>query len=957
MGALAVIWMVLRRMMTQWRMELCLFLGLLAATGVVTAVPLYTTGALQNTFQQHWAAADDSGTPGTYGVSIDPSAYEGKNIPAKIIEAHQNINKLVREKLQMPFLLSGWTASLNDHFEITGLDIDPSVSKQLEVFTVTDLEKYVKIVEGRMPSDHASSDGTVEIACSIGAADIYNLVIGKTYDMDSEIRVNSPKKDVDEIDRKIETVPLHFRLVGTYKLRPEKQTQLSWMTSSDVNTSLYVHPQAFLDTLIAKKKVRISSFYETWIIDRQHVRLQNVPHLIAQMKTLERDYQRFKGMVIVSASPMEVFTDFSSKQNDLRLMMLALALPTILLVLYYAVLAAGLIIEQRRGEMAMLRSRGSSTLQLVGSTVLEWLTLGFGCILLGPPIGLVIAQIFGASAGFLNFVDRKALPISMNGEAYQYAGILVLIMLVAATIPSMKAARHSIVSYKQEKSRSNSKPIWQRFYLDLLLLGVGIYGYRAMTLQSVAAAEAQSNLDRLIDPFLFIVPTLLSLAVGMVILRLLPLAAGLAEKLFARGKGVSVYTSLLEVSRNAGRYRPLILLVILTTATGIYGAAMARSLDQNTTDQVYYAIGADTVLTEQWFRMMPANSNQPSTPGSPPSMTIDTTRPYEPPFQVHKDLPGIQSVARVQFSKNTAIMKNGTAIANGVTMAINPTEFAGTAWFRPDLTPRHPFVYLNLLTKYPYGALVSEKLLEDGTLKLGDTLTLVINKQKIDVVIMAAVQYWPTLYGDKDPFVITNIDYMQEQGSIAPYDVWMKLKPGARLTDSLNTLVKKNIQVLSVKDARHELAMARRDPQKMGFYGIISVGFCVAVVVMVIGFLLYTFITLRGRFLQFGVLRAIGLSLRQLVQMLCLEQLWSVGIGLLAGTLVGQAVSAIFVPFLRTAASFNAEVPPFHIVISGGDIWTIYTVLLPVFLAALGGLALTLTRMQVHQAVKLGEEG
>jgi putative ABC transport system permease protein len=815
---------------------------------------------------------------------------------------------------------------------------------------MTGLAPLVKVQEGRLPKAKVGTSGIVEIASTVEAADTNGLIVSHVYTMQSTLLGRS------ELDGR--TVPIRFRLVGTFTIIPKTANSPAWITDTDLSSAVYVHPNVYRAYLIQKKEAKLSALYWTWVLDHQHLYLSKLPKLIRELKMLDRSYNRFHGLVTVNAGPMDFFNEFLAKQNSMRIMMLALALPTILLVIYYAILAAGLIIDQRRGEMAMLRSRGASTTQIVASSALEWGLLGLACLIVGPPLGLGVAQLFGASAGFLNFVDRKALPIFMNLEAYQYALILIMVMLGAATIPSFKAARLSIISYKQEQSRAKSKPIWQRFYLDFLLLGLGIYGYRAMTLQAAAAMESQEGLERLVDPFLFIIPTLLVLAAGMLLLRLMPLIAKLVEKFVSRGKGVALYTSVLETSRNANRYRPLILLVVLTTATGIYGAAMARSLDQNTIDKVYYATGADAVLTEQWFRLSPIKNAKGETLGSGmPSMTIDTSRPFEPPFYAHKTMPGVESVARVQTEPKTPIVKGNQTVATVTAMAIHPVEFAHTAWLRPDLTPIHPYNYLNMLTKYPYGALVSEQLMADNEMKLGDTITMLLHKQKMDFVIVGAIKYWPTLYGEQAPFVVTNLDYLNEQSSISQYDVWLKLKPGAKLSKDLDYLYKKGVQVLALKDARREVALARRDPQKMGFYGIISIGFCVAVFVMVIGFLLYTFITLKSRFLQFGVLRAIGLSMKQLIAMLCLEQLWSVGIGLVMGTFVGEAISAVFVPFLKTAAALNGETPPFHIIISGSDIGTIYKLLLPVIILAMAGLAFILTRLQVHQAVKLGEEG
>ena len=85
----------------------------------------------------------------------------------------------------------------------------------------------------------------------------------------------------------------------------------------------------------------------------------------------------------------------------------------------------------------------------------------------------------------------------------------------------------------------------------------------------------------------------------------------------------------------------------------------------------------------------------------------------------------------------------------------------------------------------------------------------------------------------------------------------------------------------------------------MGFFGVLSIGFLVSVVVTIMGFFLYTFLSLRARMLHFGVLRAIGLSVRQLVSMLALEQVFSLGLGLIVGSVLGRLISNVFLPFLE----------------------------------------------------------
>src|SRR5690606_19285144 len=107
---------------------------------------------------------------------------------------------------------------------------------------------------------------------------------------------------------------------------------------------------------------------------------------------------------------------------------------------------------------------------------------------------------------------------------------------------------------------------------------------------------------------------------------------------------------------------------------------------------------------------------------------------------------------------------------------------------------------------------------------------------------------------------------------------------------------------------------------------------------------------------QFGVLRAMGLSRKQLSGMLLLEQGFTAGLSIILGILIGKLTSYLFLPFLLTAENVKKQVPPFRIIFDSQDTYQLYGVVLVMMLAGALMLFLHIRRLRVHQAVKLGEE-
>ena len=108
--------------------------------------------------------------------------------------------------------------------------------------------------------------------------------------------------------------------------------------------------------------------------------------------------------------------------------------------------------------------------------------------------------------------------------------------------------------------------------------------------------------------------------------------------------------------------------------------------------------------------------------------------------------------------------------------------------------------------------------------------------------------------------------------------------------------------------------------------------------------------------LQFGVLRAIGLKVKQLMLMLTYEQVFTTGLAVVVGTVLGEQVSNLFLPMLRLSVDSQKDVPPFLVVVEWADKLKIYLVLGAALLVGLIGLQIFISTLKIHQAVKLGED-
>jgi putative ABC transport system permease protein len=192
-------------------------------------------------------------------------------------------------------------------------------------------------------------------------------------------------------------------------------------------------------------------------------------------------------------------------------------------------------------------------------------------------------------------------------------------------------------------------------------------------------------------------------------------------------------------------------------------------------------------------------------------------------------------------------------------------------------------------------------------------------------------------------------------GGVFPYDVWLSTDPDAPGEAIVSGVRELGLTVVAASDARAAILAEQTRPERQGLFGLLSVGFMAAATLTVLGFLVYAVVSFRRRFIELGMLRAVGLSVGQMGLFLTGEQALVILTGAGLGTGLGAWASRLFIPYLQVGADKTARVPPFQVQLAWGELVNIYAVFGAMFVIAVSVLIALLMRMKVFEAVKLGE--
>ena len=151
-------------------------------------------------------------------------------------------------------------------------------------------------------------------------------------------------------------------------------------------------------------------------------------------------------------------------------------------------------------------------------------------------------------------------------------------------------------------------------------------------------------------------------------------------------------------------------------------------------------------------------------------------------------------------------------------------------------------------------------------------------------------------------------------------------------------------------------AAADDDPLTVaGWKGLLLIAFLAVLILSTLGFLVASIFAAETRQLEVATLRALGLSVRQLLVTVSFEQLFVVAVAMGLGTVVGLRLGVLMLGFLNLTETGEAALPPLQTVTDWGTVAVAYGILAMVFLVTIGVVVAAHARMALHRALRLGE--
>jgi len=537
----------------------------------------------------------------------------------------------------------------------------------------------------------------------------------------------------------------------------------------------------------------------------------------------------------------------------------SLVVGTFLIVNTFSILVA-----QRSRELALLRALGASRRQVNVSVLVEATFVGLVGSTLGVGVGYLLARGLQALFGVFGFdLSRASFPVNLRTIVASYA-VGLLVTLLAAYLPARRASRVPPVAALRDDVALPESSLRRRVVVGFVLIVVGIGSM-------VAGFDRDGDLGLTLIGVgmlaILIGVSLLSPWVGRPLTALFSIGY---RRAFGTVGVLAAQNSLRNPRRTAATASALMIGLTLVALMSILGQSATASTDA----------AVKRTLTSQFVV-----SNVAQTPFS----TSVATR--------IRKVPGVRSVAA--FRTASATIRGQRAFVG----AVDPRDLG--------LALAVPMEAGSLLALGPGTVAISAQTAERRGYRVGQTIPL---KLQGGTVALRVVALFGSSAALPASYLVTP-DTLAK-GGLQPLDsiLFVSADPRAdpEAVRAEVTAIIKDLPTVTVQDPA-QFAEQQREQINLFLYFIYAL-LGLAVVIAVLGIVNTLALSVIERTREVGLLRAVGLSRRQLRRMVRLEAVIVAVLGAVLGVAMGLAfgvalqraiadegVDVLSVPWLKLA--------------------------------------------------------
>jgi putative ABC transport system permease protein len=540
-------------------------------------------------------------------------------------------------------------------------------------------------------------------------------------------------------------------------------------------------------------------------------------------------------------------------------------------------LVAVLLVARRRAGLALARGRGASGSLVLGTALWEAILVAGSATIVG---------FLGATLAIPGRADALSAWLALG------VGAGAVILLVGTTWPTARRPLGRLERLDPPTLRVTPR----RLVVELTIVGTAVataFLLRQRGLTAVPAGEVAR-----FDPLLTAVPVLGGLAAGIVVMRLSPLPIRVVGWLAARRRDLVPVLGLRTLGRLASESTLPLLVLMLAAAFGAFSSVLTSSIDRGQVVASALQVGADYRIDAAGFNRLPPTLDPMSASGveAVADAVLDTRAPFQSFPTQHATL-YLDAVDADAYADVTA---------GGGADPAWPRAFLAAPLGADPGSDANPIPAI-ISTRLPAGSV---------DLAVGATFHATVAARTASVRTMAfrVVERRPSFPGIGSPasFVVVPLGWIRTAfgDTFVPVNtIWVR--GPAEVAEPLDAMLAGTGHSGHLVSRYEAYAKLHDAPLVAAVASGFGLALAVAAIYLALTFVGAMVLTARRRTQDLAYLRTLGISARQALALVAVEQAPTIVLAVVPGVALGVALAILLEPGLGLATFEGAAgIPP-----------------------------------------------
>jgi putative ABC transport system permease protein len=547
-------------------------------------------------------------------------------------------------------------------------------------------------------------------------------------------------------------------------------------------------------------------------------------------------------------------SDIAESLSFLRIALLVFAGVSLFVGAFQIFNTFSITVAQRTREFGLLRTLGASQRQILATVGIEALVLG----LLGAAVGL--AGGVGFAFGINELFKAVGIDLPNTGTVVALRTVIVsllvgvVVTIIAALAPALRATRVTPMAALREAELEDTKPRGR--VVTTVALGVGFVGLALMLGGLFGGIDDSGTAAGLLGGG----AALMLFGVSLFSPRLVRPLASLTGRPLERLRGITGRLARENAMRKPGRTATTAAALMIGLALVVFVTIFAAGLKTSVAKTIDESFRGEIVLqNSDGFSPIPRDAVARA-----------------------RRLQGVSTVSSITYASG-ALARGGQTVR---VAAVDPSTLGQVLAL--TFKSGDPSVLAGL---GPRDAIVDDNFARDEGLEIGDTLRL---RTPLERTVSFRVR--ATIEGELDLLGKAVVDESAagQFGRLQPSFALARLEPDAsprEVQDEMDAALGDRFPTVEVQNQSQ--LKDQQEEQVNALLGLVYALLSLAVIVSLFGIVNTLALSIHERTRELGMLRAVGMSRRQVRTMVRYEAVITALIGAILGTVLGVIFAAL----------------------------------------------------------------